>query len=476
MRTARLALEWLVALAIGVAGLALLLNGSFFANYDALHIDLSINVVASHALRNGVNPYGETTLLELANSLGSPSILIYNQLFTSYIQPPTSALSLLPLTFFDWRDATHIYLYYNHVMLAAAIIVMLLTVRPTIPLRWVLAAVPVIVALYSQVYMSFSLGQIDATQTLLLTVAFWGMTTRRPAVAGTAVAIGAALKIVPGLLLVYFLWRREYKALAWGVGVGMVLLLLSLAYVGPDIYKTYLTETLPALLKGSTHYSNAAFSAILARANTPDWVGDLPEMLNLNEVTLSTTSRLIGLAFNLSALVVVALVLGRARPAVSKAAAPEPGSRLAEFYLVVAVGLTISSVTWDFYTIWLLPAFIATFLAPQRVLPGPNALRAVLLIGFAVAFVLINYPGDIYLFGPNDWFFHPEWVPGIWAEEKLQIYHKHLEMVLYIRLPALLLTSALFSSVVLLHRRVAKRAKPVPSEAPPSALPAPASS
>ena len=468
MSKARLALEWLVAIVTGVAGLALFLNGSFFASYDALHTDLSINIVAAHALREHMNPYGATTLYELARSLPSPTLLVYTQLFTSYIQPPTSALSLLPLTLLDWRDATHLYLYYNHAVLFAAVGVMLWTVRPTLPVRWVVAAVPVLIALYSQVYMSFSLGQVDATQTLLLAVAFWGLTTRRAAVAGSAVAIGAALKLIPGLLLLYFLWRREYRALAWGAGVGLALLLISLAYVGPDIYRTYLTETLPALLKGSPHYSNVSFSAVLARASTPERVGALPEMIYLNEVQLSVLSRLIGAAFTLAALTAVALILGRGR---RTASTPEPGNRLAEFYLVVVLALIVSSVTWEFYTVWLLPAFIAVFIAPHRVLPGPNSVRALLMSGFVVAFVLLNYPGDTYLFGPNDWFYHPEWVPGMWVEDKLGLYHNHLDLVLLIRLPALLLTAALFAAIVLLRRRE-KLPRPALTQAEtPAALP-----
>mgnify|MGYP003543364205 CR=1 FL=1 len=73
--------------------------------------------------------------------------------------------------------------------LFAAVGITLATIKPTLPSRWVVAGVAAIVALYSQLYMSFSLGQVDATILLLVSLAFWGYTKDRPAVTGTAIAV-----------------------------------------------------------------------------------------------------------------------------------------------------------------------------------------------------------------------------------------------------------------------------------------------
>src|SRR3990172_5457099 len=213
----RLALERPAAVVVTVVALLVFLNRSLLSAWGALHVDLSINLTAAHALRDGADPYGVTALRERAASLGSPTNLIYGQLFTSYIQPPTSALSLLPLTLLDWRDATRVYLVLNHVFLLAAVALTLSTLRPSLPLRWLVAGAAVIVAAYAQINASFALGQVDATI----------------------------------LLLLYFLWKREYRVVLGGAGVGLVLLLVSLAYVGADVYESYLTETLPAFAKGS---------------------------------------------------------------------------------------------------------------------------------------------------------------------------------------------------------------------------------
>src|SRR3990172_9062224 len=288
-----LALERPAAVVVTVVALLVFLNGSLLSAWGALHVDLSINLTAAHALRDGAAPYGVTALPEPAASLGSQTNLIYGQLFTSYIQPPTSALSLLPLTLLDWRDATRVYLVLNHVFL--------------------LAGAAVIVAAYTQINASFALGQVDATILLLLSLGFWGYVRGNAPVTGAAIACAAAIKLIPGLLLLYFLWKREYRVVLWGAGVGLALLLVSLAYVGADVYESYLTETLPALAKGSTHYSNASLGALIARAHTPAVIGGLPEMIYLDEVPAGDWARLAGIGVGLGALLCLALVLPRGR-------------------------------------------------------------------------------------------------------------------------------------------------------------------
>jgi hypothetical protein len=129
-----------------------------------------------------------------------------------------------------------------------------------------------------------------------------------------------------------------------------------------------------------------------------------------------------------------------------------PEALFFEFYLVVAGALIVSSVTWEFYAVWLLPVFLAGFLAPERVFP-PGAWRWLALSALGLAFIGLNYPGDFYLFGPNDFFFHPEWVPGVWVEDRVQLYHKHSDAVLYLRLPALLLLAGTMSVLTLWRRR-----------------------
>jgi hypothetical protein len=420
-----------------------LLNGSMFSTASSLHVDFSINWTAAHALRDGQNPYGITTLAERAGKLDGPTGLIYGQLFTSYIQPPTSAILITPLTFLPWREATRVWLLLNHLFLAAAVCLTLVTVRPALPRRWVVAGAVMVLALFSQIYGSFALGQVDALQVFLLSLGFWAFVRGKPAVCGASIACAAAIKLIPGLLLLYFLWRRDYRIVMWGAGVGLALLLLSMAYAGVDVYETYLTETIPALSKGSTHYSNISFGALIARLHTPEVYRGLPEMIYLDEVASSTWARIASAGVILAGLLALLAVVPRRVEDVGQAV----GRRLCEYYFVVAVGLLVSSVTWEFYVVWLLPVFLAAFLAPSRVLPAGRA-RWGFLAALAVAFVALNYPGDSYLFSPNAVFYHPSWVPGVMVEDVVRLYERHPDAVLLLRLPGLMLLTATLALLV----------------------------
>lgn len=406
---------------IAAVALFLYLNGAFFSTYSALHIDLSINLTAAHALRDGANPYGETTLIERAKALGSPTDLVYGDLFTSYIQPPTSALSLVPLSFLPWREATRAYLVLNNLILFVAVALTLVIVRPDMPRLWAVAAATVLVMGFSQIYGSFALGQVDATICLLLVVGLWGIKNARPAVTGSAIAVAAAIKLIPGTLILYFLWKRKYDYAIWTAGVGAAIFLVSLPLAGIDTYRTYFGETVPGLLKGSTHYANISIAGAVSRAFIDGPVGGRPPIASLAELPANAGARAVSIALSAGVIAAVAMAMGRGAPARGQRS-PEL-AYVVEYYLAVAAALLVSSVTWEFYLTWLLPLFIAVFLAPDRVLPGDRPARWAGLAVLATAYLLLNYPGDLYLFDVNSVFYHPEWVPGVWVEARVHLYH-----------------------------------------------------
>jgi hypothetical protein len=121
--------------------------------------------------------------------------------------------------------------------------------------------------------------------------------------------------------------------------------------------------------------------------------------------------------------------------------------------------LLISSVTWEFYSVWLLPVFLGVFLAPGRFLPPSMPQRALLLGAFAIAFLGLNYPGDFWLFHPDypmfepgHTLYRPGLVPGVWVEERLRLYHSHLDAIVLLRAPSLLLLTGLLGGLTLWHR------------------------
>jgi hypothetical protein len=450
-------LEWLAPGAITVIAALIYVNSAFFSAFNSPNPDLSINLTAAHAIAHGADPYGETTLLQRAKELKSPTAFIYETLFTSYIQPPTSAMAVMPLTVLPWRQATRAYLVLNNLMLPAALLLTLYTVRPTVPLRWALAGAAVLLAASSQVYASFALGQVDASMTLLLAIGLWGYSRGRAAVTGAAVAAGAAIKLIPVLLLLYFLWKREYRTVAWGVGIGAALFLLSLAVAGPDTYGTYFSETLPGLLKGSTHYQNISPAGVYSRWFVKD-LGLLGPLMSLDELPSKAGARALSTVSALALLAALAAVIGRTARLFDGEKGDAGRTRVLEYYLVVAAGLLISSVTWEFYVVWLLPLFAVVFLAPGRALPAEPRWRWALMAAFAAAFVAMNYPGgrvgrEVF-YDVNGFFYHPGWNPGAWVESDVfHLYGAHLTLVPLYRLGALALAAAATAAAIVTQRR-----------------------
>jgi uncharacterized membrane protein len=465
---AALRIDWLLPVAVTAVALFLYLNSAVFSSWSAVHVDLSVNLTAAHALRHGDNPYGETVLLARAKDLGSPTALIYQTLFTSYIQPPPSALSLMPLTFLPWRDASRAYLVLNNLFLVASIALTLAIVRPSLPRRWLVAGAALITAGFSQIYASFALGQVDASMTLLLLLGLWGYSRDKPAVSGAAIGVGAAIKLIPGVLILYFLWKREYRTVAWAIGVGGAILLFSFAAVGPHVYRTYLTDTLPALMKGSTQYQNISLAGVWNRLFVKD-LGFLGPYLSLDEVPTSTWARLLTAASTALVLAALAFVIGRRDRREGRAEGPAKQVIVLEYYLVVAGAILISSVSWEFYVVWLLPLFLAVFLTPASVLPLDGRWRYAAIACFAAAYVGLNYPGGRvgyeYFFDSNSLFYHPDWLPAVWLEQGghfgfsgLHLYGQHLTLVPLWRLAWLAFLALALAGILLVTRRARESA------------------
>src|SRR5262249_14909955 len=87
---------------------------------------------------------------------------------------------------------------------------------------------------------------------LFLTAAAWLYCKESPYLAGISLAAAAALKIYPALFLLFFLWKRQWRA-----AIGLVAGLLSAAGVsfylfGENARLIYAREIMPAALRGET--------------------------------------------------------------------------------------------------------------------------------------------------------------------------------------------------------------------------------
>lgn len=100
-------------------------------------------------------------------------------------------------------------------------------------------AMAVVLALaYAPAIWSIYLGQVNVLLALAVAAGFF-LADRRPALAGSAIAIGAAIKLTPGLLLLLFLQRRYLRVHAGFAVTSLVLLLAAGLAFGFHQYATY---------------------------------------------------------------------------------------------------------------------------------------------------------------------------------------------------------------------------------------------
>ena len=125
-------------------------------------------------------------------------------------------------------------------------------------------------------YRNLLYGQFYILLLLLLTAACFSYLRGYRAVAGALVAIAAASKVFPLLLLVFFLQRRDWRALVSAAITGISAVAVSIAVLGLNVSRTWLEEILPWVTQGEglgTYSTTASISAVLHRLflSEPQW-------------------------------------------------------------------------------------------------------------------------------------------------------------------------------------------------------------
>ena len=156
-----------------------------------------------------------------------------------------SALPIVPFAGFPPLTAKRCWLAINAVILALSALVLTQITQ----LGWRRILIVIFLAI-EPLGKSFLYGQMHLLVFFLLAVAVWCSERDRPAAAGISVALAAALKLYPALLLAFFLRKKQWRAAAATV-VGLVALAgLSVYLFGWDVHRIYLREILPAIGRG----------------------------------------------------------------------------------------------------------------------------------------------------------------------------------------------------------------------------------
>jgi hypothetical protein len=279
-------------------------------------------------------------------------LMLYTKLIEYNSWPPTSVLLALPLAGLDFADAFWIWTLASLLALGASLGIILwqcpIALKP-----WSILAAAVLLLWCQPFFFAVVLGQLHFFLLFLITASWAADRSQRPWLAGAVLGAATALKLAPGFLFLYFLIRRQWRALAAGAVAFLALTVLTVILLGPECYRDYITIVLPELrhVKWRAFWGNISLASFWYKMF--HWQGFDNDVLLGRNASLSSAVTLLsdGLMASLTAWCVWRSNSLREHDLA--------------FSLTVFAMLLVSPISWDHaITIAFLPLFLLWYWAP----------------------------------------------------------------------------------------------------------------
>ncbi|MDI6783208.1 MAG: glycosyltransferase family 87 protein [bacterium] len=283
-----------------VIGLAIILSGFYILNnivsvYPNLHgNDFAHLYLGAVLAKQSRNFYSPEELFSTAQSLGI-------QRLNPFVYPPVVALFFIPLSFFSYPSAHLVWFILNHLFLICGLTLLIssfsssATGAPTTDKLIYYISALILTFNFYPLYRTLTAGQLNLLILFLISLTWFLFARKKSVGAGIFLGIATLIKLFPGLLLLFFLWKKEYKVAVSAVATIAILVLISLAIQGVQPYQDYGT-LLTQMSYGQSVWSefqqrfdvepaNQSFHALVARLFIPNPVTepllDLPQLARM---------------------------------------------------------------------------------------------------------------------------------------------------------------------------------------------------
>jgi alpha-1,2-mannosyltransferase len=302
--------------------------------------DFSINWTAAIALRQKIPLYHQAELQQIAmQQIDSSMQTLFTGPFKSFISLPTTALLMLPFTFFPFDTAIQLYRACTLLAFLGGITLTSFATTREYRTPTLLIGIACLV-LWDSGQFSLTLGQIDGWVVLMLGMILFSVKHQYWRLAGMGIGVATLLKISPVLLLFYCILKRQWTIVFAAVAtLSLGLLLCWLPHSGADLQE-FVSDVIPILSNGTRHVQNQALGAFLARLTS-----DNPDLLRFS--LTAGYWKFISVGF----IAILLLALWR-----------QCSTHLlnaTELACVIVLTLLAGPISWDHYCTWaILPAML----------------------------------------------------------------------------------------------------------------------
>lgn len=269
-------------------------------------VDFNSYYAAAQAIRfdHGANIYSTPLLDQSAQAHGICAHV--GHIIPDYLYPSFFAIVMAPLTLFPCGTVATAWLIGSALLwaLSTALLADLLARRwpgqrllaTTIMVVMSLCCLPAFYGLF--------LGQVHILMLFGLTLAIWLVDREQYWLAGGVLAIITLIKLLPALVILYYLLRRRYRVVGGAAVVGLGGVALMLAYAGPATLLENVSALQVISAKSMAWATNESLRAVFPLVGYP--VLALTSIITLGVLLRRRGSELLGVGWVLTLMLLVA--------------------------------------------------------------------------------------------------------------------------------------------------------------------------
>ena len=351
---------------------------------DFKHLYLGAKII-----RQGNNPYHEERIFYEARRSGFRTVL-------PYVYLPFTGLMLVPLTLFRFSTASLIWFVINHAFLIFGLYLLVMDYSGRRRLDFLFLWIAYL-ALFYPLTRNLTAGQLNVVLFLCFVLVWKFHEKKIPAAVGAVTAFAALFKLSPGILFLYFLWKRQWKNFFWSCGFAAVFMIFSVLIAGVGMHLDFM-EVLGKMSYGHSTWEqygqdfyrdpfNQSFNSLFHHLFTTNPYSK--PWLKLNPETANGITTLVSLFL-------LGLVMFFTRPGKK---GREHLDEKAHFSLFILLSLFIPSLCWDHYLVQaLFPAVVAADLIRRS---GRKIHCVIFSAALLVMAMPYNFHSELFKRGPG---------------------------------------------------------------------------